>query len=92
MGKGKPFMEQGMSPNVYIGKKIADLRRQNKMSQEYVTIRLTLMGVPLSRPHLSLIETGRRNIRVSLLAALKIIFKCEYSDFFEGLENNFDVD
>lgn len=33
-----------------------------------------------------MIELKRLNVPVSLLVALRIIFKCDYSDFFVGLE------
>jgi len=33
-----------------------------------------------------MIELGKLNVPVSMLAALKIIFKCEYADFFAGIE------
>ena len=70
-----------------ISKNIVRLRKSAKMTQDGTAARLQLMGVNISRSRLSMIELGRLNVPVSMLVALKTIFKCEYSDFFEGLDS-----
>jgi len=62
------------------------LRKAVGMSQNYVSIRLQTMGLNITRSRLSMIELKRLNVPVSLIVALKIIFKCNYYDFFDGLE------
>ena len=71
-----------------IGGNIRRLRHAAGLSQEAVTAKLQLMGCDMSRSVYSQIECGTYNIRVKELIALKNIFHAEYSDFFEGLEND----
>ena len=73
-----------------ISRNIARLRKKEGLTQDQVAAKLQLLGVNISRSHFSLIELGRNNVPISLLVGLKIILQCNYADFFEGLENNFD--
>ena len=68
-----------------IGQNIQQLRKQNAMTQNQVIAKMNLMGLNISPSTYAKIETNRMNIRVSELAALKIIFNAEYNDFFKGL-------
>ncbi len=52
------------------------------MTQMDVVAKLQLMGSNMSRSTLANIESGRRNIKVSDLKALKDLFQVEYGDFF----------
>lgn len=52
------------------------------MTQMDVVAKLQLMGSNMSRSTLANIESGRRNIKVSDLKALKDLFQVEYEDFF----------
>lgn len=79
-------MKQYLISDLNISKNIAKLRREANMTQEYAAIQLQTMGLNISRSRLSMIELGRLNVPVSMLVALKIILKCDYSDFFKGLE------
>lgn len=65
---------------------IVRLRKARGMTQSYVSIQLQTMGLNISRSRLSMIELGRLNVPVSMLVALKVLFRCDYGDFFEGLE------
>ncbi len=69
-----------------IASNLVKLRKEANMTQNYVAIQLQTMGLNISRSRLSMIELGRLNVPVSMLVALKILFKCEYADFFYGLE------
>jgi len=80
-------MKQYLIDDLNISKNIAKLRKDAGMTQEYVAIQLQIMGLNISRSRFSMIELGRLNVPVSMLVALKIIFKCDYSKFFEGLED-----
>ena len=77
---------QKIRPDMDIGNNIQKARRQSRLKQDEVVAKLQLMGLNISRSTYAKIETNRINIRVSELAALKIIFKVEFNDFFEGLD------
>ena len=79
-------MKQYLIDDFNISKNIVKLRKKAGMTQDYVAIKLQTMGINISRSRLSMIELGRLNIPVSMLVALKIIFKCDYSSFFKDLE------
>jgi len=80
-------MKQYLISDINISENIVKLRKAAKMTQNYVAIQLQVMGLKISRSRLSMIELGRLNVPISVLVALKIIFKCEFSDFFVGLED-----
>ena len=69
-----------------ISKNIQKQRKNAKMTQEQVAARLQLMNLSINRSYYSQIELGLLNVPISMLVALKLIFQCEYADFFEGLE------
>lgn len=79
-------MKQYLIGDLNISGNIVRLRKSAGMTQNYVAIQLQTMGLNISRSRLSMIELGRLNIPVSMLVALKVIFKCDYSSFFQGLE------
>ena len=83
-------MEQYLISDINISASIAKLRKRADMTQNYVAIQLQTMGLNISRSRLSMIELGRLNVPVSMLVALKIIFKCDYSCFFDGLEKTLE--
>ena len=80
-------MKQYLISDINISKNIVRLRKSAGFTQDYVAIQLQTMGLNISRSRLSMIELNRLNVPVSVLVALKIIFKCEYCDFFIGLED-----
>jgi len=84
-------MEQYLINDLSISGNIVKLRKRAGMTQNYVAIQLQTMGLNISRSRFSMIELGRLNVPVSMLVALKIIFKCNYSDFFEGLEEQLEA-
>ena len=79
-------MKQYFVCDLNLSENIVRLRKTAGMTQNYVAIQLQVIGLNISRSRLSMIELGRLNVPVSMLVALKTIFKCDYSDFFEGLE------
>lgn len=68
--------------DVSIGKNIQSIRIRNNMTQLEVVTKLQLLGSSMSRTTLANIESGRRNIKVSDLKALKSIFDVDYYEFF----------
>ena len=79
-------MKQYLIGDLNISGNIVKLRKAAGMTQNYVAIQLQVMGLNISRSRLSMIELGKLNIPVSMLVALKVIFRCDYSDFFQGLD------
>ena len=79
-------MNQYLLADLNLSDNIVRLRKERKMTQNYVAIQLQTMGLNISRSRLSMIELKRLNVPVSVLVALKVIFNCGYDDFFVGLE------
>ena len=69
-----------------IGGNLQRLRKNVGLSQEDAVAQLQLTGLDISRETLSQIERGRYNVRVSVLRALKEIYKVDsYDEFFRDL-------
>jgi len=71
--------------DISIGDNLKRLRKDNGLSQEELASKLQIMGISVSREMISQMELGRYNIRVSILVALKQIYKVSFDEFFEGL-------
>ncbi len=76
---------QKLLQDIHIGKNLQRLRKIKNLSQEDVSIKLTLMGRSMSRANYAHIEQGIRNIFVSDLVLLREIFDVNYDEFFKGL-------
>lgn len=68
------------STRILLGKRIKQLRKENRLTQE----RLALM-VNIERSHLSRIESGDRNPSFDLLEKLAESLGTTLSELFEGL-------
>ncbi len=68
-----------------IGRNIRKLRHKSGYTQEEVVAFMQLLGCNLSRVSYAKMEGNRYNIRISELVAMKVIFKADFSDFFNGL-------
>lgn len=77
---------QKLRPDMDIGRRIAVLRKEAKLTQEQTVARLQLSGLEISKSTYAKIETNRMNLRVSELVALRRIFQTDFNAFFEGLE------
>ena len=78
-------MVQWFLQDISIGENLRRLRENAGYSQAQLTAKLHLMGSNMSRSTYSKIETGSRNIRISDLIALKLIYDVDFSAFFTGL-------
>jgi len=76
---------QKLRPDLDIGRNIQALRRACGLTQEQVVAKMQLMGLNMSKSTYAKLETNRMNIRISELAALRLIFGVEYQSFFQGL-------
>ena len=76
---------QKILQDAQLGNNLQKLRIARKLTQDDVCARLSVMGRPMGRSNYSHIENGTRNIFVSDLAALKLIFHCSFDDIFAGI-------
>ena len=79
-------MSEKIKQDTSIGANLKRLRKNAKLSQQNVSIKLDLMGLDISRSIISQMEIGKYSIRVSVLRALKEIYKVDsYDEFFKDL-------
>ena len=79
-------MSQKLKQDISIGENLRLLRRRAQLTQSDVAAKLQVMQLPVSREMLSQMEQGKYNIRISVLLALKEIYKVESMDeFFKDL-------
>ena len=79
-------MSDKLKQDISIGANLKRLRKAAKLSQQDVSIKLDLLGLSTSRSIVSQMERGKYSIRVSVLRALKDIYKVDsYDEFFKGL-------
>ncbi len=78
-------MSNRIIPDVGIGKNLKRLRKNAGLTQEQAATKLQLLGLSVSREMLSQMERDQYNIRVSILLALKEIYKAPLDEFFKDL-------
>jgi transcriptional regulator with XRE-family HTH domain len=64
---------------------LRDLRYKHNFSQEKLCVELQKNGCDIARSCYAKYEAGELNVKVSVLSALKIIYDCQYEDFFKGI-------
>lgn len=76
-----------------LGINLKAIRKSLEMTQEDVCTQLALLGRPMSQSTYAQIETGKRNIYLSDLIALQIIFNTSYDELFRDLVpiNKYDI-
>ena len=79
-------MSDKLKQDISIGANLTRLRKAAQLSQQDVSIKLDLLGLSTSRSIVSQMERGKYSIRVSVLRALKDIYKVDsYDEFFKDL-------
>lgn len=78
-------MSKKLKQDISIGENLQRLRQRAGLSQEVVSARLQVMGLPVSREIISQMELGKYSIRISVLLAMKDIYGATINEFFEGL-------
>ena len=78
-------MSHKLKQDVSIGGNLKRLRLKAGYTQEEVAAKLQTMGLAVSREMLSQMEQGKYSIRISVLAALRTLYKTNCEDFFAGL-------
>ena len=69
-----------------IGKKIKELRKEQKISQEFLCARMQVMGYKISRSDISKIETGKKFISDFEVLGFAKALKTTIAKLYEGLE------
>ncbi len=78
-------MSNRIVPDIGMGKNLRRLRKNAGLTQEQVAAKLQLRGISVSREMLSQMERDRYNIKVSILLALKEIYRASFEDIFKDL-------
>ena len=79
-------MEQKLRRNTTLGGNLRKLRKAAGLTQAMAVAQLQLLGFDISREILCQTENGRYNVPLSLLKALKQIYRLDsYYDFFQGI-------
>ena len=69
--------------NISLGNNIKELRLSKGYTQAKVVEKMQLMGSTISHRTYSHIESGKRNVKVSDLIAIKSVLDAEYDDIFK---------
>ena len=75
-------MSEKLKQDISIGKNLKSLRIKSGFTQEQVAAKLQTRGLPASREIISQMELGKYSIRISVLLALKKLYKASFDDFF----------
>lgn len=78
-------MEQTLYQDYDIGPTLRKMRNRAGLTQEQVAARLQLRNCDVTRATYAQMESCSHGIKLSVLAALKEIFRAEYGDFFVDL-------
>lgn len=79
-------MGQKLKQDLSIGGNLKSLRKTCGLTQAQVAAQLQVRGLDVSREMYAQMEQGRYSVRVSVLKALKAIYKAEsYDAFFRDL-------
>lgn len=79
-------MSTNLKQDISIGKNLKNIRKRNGLTQNQVSAQLEVRGLPISPDILAKMEQGKYSIRVSVLLALKQIYKVEsFDEFFKDI-------
>ena len=79
-------MDQKLKQDYVIGPNLKALRKKTGLTQAQVAAKLQVAGLDVSRGMYAQMEQGRYSVRISVLQALKTIYKVHsYDEFFRGL-------
>lgn len=79
-------MSANLKQDISIGKNLKRIRKWSGLTQNQVAAQLEVRGLPISSDILAKMEQEKYSIRVSVLLALKQIYKVEsFDEFFEDI-------
>ena len=79
-------MARTINQDISIGENLRRLRCRAGLTQEQAAARIQVKGIPMSREIISQMERGAHNINVSVLIAMKEIYKASFDEFFVNLK------
>lgn len=80
-------MANKLKQDISIGANLKALRKKNGLTQRDVSAQMEIMGISITEDILAKIEQGRYSIKISVLLAMKKIYRVSSFDaFFEELE------
>ncbi len=75
-----------LKQDLSMGSNLKALRKKVGLTQAQAAAQLEVRGLPISADILAKMEQGKYSIRLSVLKALKEIYKAgSYDDFFQGM-------
>lgn len=79
-------MSNGLKQDISIGKNLKRLRKNAGLTQDQASARLEIMGLPINSDILAKMEQGRYSVRISVLLAMKQIYRVNsFDEFFMDL-------
>ena len=79
-------MSSALKQDLSIGSNLKALRKAAGLTQAQTAAQLQVRGLPVTAGILAKMEQGRYSVRISVLQALKTIYKVHsYDEFFRGL-------
>lgn len=79
-------MSSNLKQDISIGKNLKRLRKAAKLTQEQASAQLEVMGLSITSDILAKMEQGRYSIRISVLLAMKQIYRVKsFDEFFADL-------
>lgn len=63
---------------IFLGKNIREIRMEKGLTQDQMTAKLQVMGIPISRVSYAKIEMGTRHVETSCLEAIRDILGTTY--------------
>ena len=85
-------MEQKLRRDRNLGDNLRRLRNASGLSQEKLCAELQRRGCDIGRTTHAKYEAGERNVRASVLLALKKLYGCPFDAFFAGLATPDDAE
>ena len=79
----------GENTNI-VGRRVRELRKKKRMSQQLLSNKLELLGVYICRGSVSRIEDGSRTVTDIELLALSKVLGVSIGEMFSNVENFFD--
>ena len=80
-------MSSNLKQDISIGHNLKALRKKAGLTQDQAAAQLQLLELPITADILAKMEQGKYSIRISVLAALKRIYRVDSFDaFFQGIK------
>ena len=83
-------MEQKIRRDRNIGDNLRRLRNAAGLSQEKLCAHLQRCGCDIGRTTYAKYESGELNVRASVIVELQKLYRCDYAEFFAGLDTSLE--